>query len=592
MEPVEAAVGEWLRQNAKHGWDDSVVPGATDAERARLFALGGFVNPVVYPAGKKQVEGWPAEVLAWTSAPEPPVDLAKRLRAAAASSHEVLSRIYERTVTASSRRRLGTFFTPAPLVIHMFETAERLLGQYPQLIVDPGAGVGAFSVPAVDRWRCDAVAVDVNPVTLGLLGVASALRGQTVVEWAATPARSARRVHLAHADYLRWVGPFLQSSHRRPALVLGNPPYTRHQSLGPAQKTDAARLSGDLVSSTLAGLSTYFLAVTLRHLRADDSVVMLLPSNWLTTRYAQEIRAHLWGLQTRRTELHVFPTELEVFPGTQVAAVVLGLGPRMTSEQPLVVTAAHLSPTTVEMQETHIVTRAGTVPPDFSRLAQATEESGPLRSLTRRVTLGDIAVVRRGVATGANARYFLTDRAVGRLPQDAVAPAIVRLRGFEGDDLTRTAHDALGAQGARRWLVDFHAYRQNGRTALPVQLRTFIDDLESDGIHLRHLLSVRGATWWVPEAVAPAQILIGPMTKGSFRIVKNSVGAVHSNTLYGVSLRNVDPTATEVLHRWLEGEDGQARLAQVARRHATGLLKLEPRALKGVEVPRSTGLAG
>lgn len=592
MGTLETAVVDWLRENPKHGWADEVVPGATELERAHLFALGGFANPLVYPRGKSSIANWPPDVLAWTSAPEPPAELAARLRPAATESHEVLASIYERTVKAANRRRLGTFFTPPALVEHMLETAERLVGGPPGIVVDPGAGVGAFSVPAVERWRTDSIAVDVNPVTLGLLGIASALRDQVVVPWTVTPARTARRVHLAHEDYLRWIGPFLQSAPRRPAIVLGNPPYTRHQSLGASQKAEAARLSGDLVSSTLAGLSAYFLAVTLRHLRADDSLVMLLPSNWLTTRYAQEIRTHIWGLRFRRTEVHIFPTELEVFPGTQVAAVVLGVGPRRREEQPLVVTAAHLAPELVEVGAESEVDRSGSVPSDFSRLAHRPEVRRSRPGSAKPTLLGDVVVVRRGVATGANARYFLTDEMSHGLPHDSLAPAMVRLKGFHDRDLTPAAHELLGAAGVRRWLVDFHAYRQHERAELPAELRKYVDDLEREGLHLRHLLAVRGGRWWVPETVAPAQLLIGPMTKGVFRVINNRVGAVHSNTVYGLTVRDGDPIAAQRLHDWLESDEGQGSLARVARRHATGLLKLEPRALKMVELPGWPPLAG
>lgn len=589
---IEAAVVEWLQQNPKYGWGEGAVPGASEFEAAQLFALGGFANPLVHPRGKSRIEGWPADVLAWTSAPEAPAELAARLRSVATDSHRVLASIYEQTVKAANRRRLGTYFTPPSLVEHMLITAERLVGGSPGIVVDPGAGVGAFSVPAVERWRTDAIAVDVNPVTLGLLGVASALRGQNVVSWTDVPARPGRRVHLVHTDYLQWITNFFLSAPRRPVTVLGNPPYTRHQSLGARQKASASDLSGDLVSSTLAGLSSYFLAVTLRHLRPVDSLVMLLPSNWLTTRYAREIRAHIWALRSRRIELHVFPTELEVFPGTQVAAVVLGVGPRRTDEQPLVAIPAHLAPNVVELAVEAEVDRSRGAPLDFSRLTHASDVQSSRSPDAKRTLLGEVVVVRRGVATGANAHYFLTDDVSDSLPRDALAPAMVRLKGFVDRDLTQAAHDLLGAAGVRRWLVDFHAYREHDRVELPAELRAYIDDLEQEDIHLRHLLAVRAVRWWIPETVSPAQLLIGPMTKGEFRIVNNRVGAIHSNTLYGLTVRDGDPVAAEHLHDWLESDEGQRRLARAARRHATGLLKLEPRAVTTVELPGWPPLAG
>lgn len=589
---LDYRVVEWLRQNPKHGWGDDAVPGADDLETAHLFALGGFANPLVHPRGSSQITGWPDDVLAWASAPEPPSNLSADLRAHAVKSRDVLATIYEQLVRASNRRRLGTFFTPQVLVDHMLSTAERLIGGPPAVIVDPGAGVGAFSVPAVERWRTDAVAVDVNPVTLGLLGIASALQGQSVTSWGGLPQRRGRRVHLAHTDFISWIGPFLKGATRRNALILGNPPYTRHQSLTADQKEAASRLSGDLVSSNLAGLSSYFLAVTLRHMRAEDSLVLLLPSNWLDTRYAREIRAHIWGLRHRRTELHVFPTELEVFAGTQVAAVVLAIGPRRDGVQPFVIRPAHLGANAVTTSKLVAIDRGKPIPADFSRLL----DDGPGRAVRAQslgALLGDIAVVRRGVATGANNHYFLGDGEIGSMAPGALTPAMVRLKGFTGRELDQAAHDALGADGSRRWLVDFHDFRGCDRAALPPALGSFVDALEEAGVHKRYLLAARGERWWVPEVVSPAHLLIGPMTKAQFRVVRNSVDAVHSNTLYGLTLRDGQPaSAVNMLQTWLESADGQLQLTKAARRHATGLLKLEPRALKMVELPPDLTLTG
>lgn len=593
MPTVEESVVEWLRLNPKHGWGDDAVPGAGDLETAHLFALGGFANALVHPRRSRQITGWPDDVMAWASAPEAPSDLAAELRSRASEAHDVLATIYEQLVSASNRRRLGTFFTPQALVDHMLVTAERVIGGPPSVIIDPGAGVGAFSVPAVERWRTDALAVDVNPVTLGLLGVASALQGQSVSSWRDLPQRRGRRVHLAHTDFLSFIGPFLQGATRRNALILGNPPYTRHQSLTAGQKQAASLLSGDLISSSLAGLSSYFLAVTLRHLRAEDSLVLLLPSNWLDTRYAQEIRAHLWGLRYRRIELHIFPTELEVFAGTQVAAVVLAVGPRRVGEQSFVIRPAHMSAAAVKTSKQVAIDRGKPMPADFSRFlevrpARASRVSGGSGTL-----LGDYAIVRRGVATGANGFYFLTDSETGSFAPGALAPAIVRLKGFTGRELDRAAHDALGSEGARRWLVDFHNFRGCERSDLPPALGAFVDRLEEAEMHKRHLLAVRGVRWWVPEVVKPPHLLIGPMTKALFRVVRNSAGAVHSNTLYGLTLRDDrSAEAIDELQTWLESIEGQTRLAEAARRHATGLLKLEPRALKMVELPRGRFLAG
>jgi adenine-specific DNA-methyltransferase len=77
------------------------------------------------------------------------------------------------------------------------------------------------------------------------------------------------------------------------------------------------------------------------------------------------------------------------------------------------------------------------------------------------------------------------------------------------------------------------------------------------------------------------------MSKRIFRVVVNSVGAVPTNTLYGLRLRHrpAEPQALKALAGWLRSDEGQVALASVSRRHGDGLLKLEPRALLTVRIP-------
>ena len=51
------------------------------------------------------------------------------------------------------------------------------IGVRPASVVDPGAGVGAFTLNAATRWHAPLVAVDLNVVTLGLLAARCQLAG-------------------------------------------------------------------------------------------------------------------------------------------------------------------------------------------------------------------------------------------------------------------------------------------------------------------------------------------------------------------------------------------------------------------------------
>ena len=143
------------------------VPGADEGERHLLACLGGVAAAL---AGER-VGAWPTPVNSWALAgPRPPEELMEAVREGLGRRVDPLAVLYDACISAANRRRLGTVFTPTPVVNHMIGLTGKYLDRAPAVIVDPGAGVGAFSIAAARRWPSSRVlAVDVNVVTLGLL---------------------------------------------------------------------------------------------------------------------------------------------------------------------------------------------------------------------------------------------------------------------------------------------------------------------------------------------------------------------------------------------------------------------------------------
>ena len=381
-----------------------------------------------------------------------------------------------------------------------------------------------------------------------------------------------------------------------PRLILGNPPFTRHQLLTPEEKRLARNAAGSLLDSGLAGLSSYFLAATLHELGADDALCLLLPGNWLETHYGRPLREHLWSLMQRRVEFHVFSNELKLFPGAQVSAMVIAVGPQGRHSEPLVSFRPWLDVDgRVQPSSEHIHDRSKPPPSSFSAavlFAQGREhkESHDSPSLhrsssvpERTVALSTFAVVRRGVATGNNAFFMLTDSDANKVPREALRRALMRIGHVQRDILDTAEHDRIGATGRRRWLLDLNdpALRDDPLVC------TYIEMGEDEGSDQGVLMSAR-SFWYIVERVEPPQLLINPMSKSTFRVVENVVGAVPSNSIYGIYLTDhADDEAYTALTEWLRGEDGQSAIQTRTRAHSDGLMKLEPRALGSIAVPAS-----
>lgn len=552
---VMTEVEAWLADAKCSPLVQRLVPGADSNERRRLAALGGLVRCLL-----DDIPGdWPEALRIWAEqGPMPPADVIHDARTLMDGSGDWFATVYEHVVAGPNRRRLGTFFTPPSVVDLMLERASVVLPT-PTTIVDPGAGVGAFSVAAAQRWpEAKVQAVDVNVVTLGLLAARLRSRGQS------------SRVELILEDFIAWVQGAGSVGGGR--LFLGNPPYTRHQELTRATKNRALKATSDLVESGLSGLAAYFLGASIAHLADDDALCFVLPGSWTEARHGAGLRRWMWESVKRPIELLAFPPDVEIFPGTRVNAVVATIGPTTTTEAAL--SAGHISTGQHLTIKAKPIDRHGDPPSSFGPLFWPTQGGDHADT----VALSTLGRVRRGVATGANHFFFLTDDEAKSIPNRLLRPGIRRLRELDGEVLDQSAHDTLGQSGRRRWLLTLSGPKDIKAKAV----RSLVDSGEAEGYHDRYLTRIR-KHWYVVEPADAPHIIVSLMSKDGFRSVLNPLGAIPSNSMYGIHLD--DPSVAAELCTWLNSTAGQKAIQSRARHYSDGLLKLEPRDYMAVQIP-------
>ena len=581
-DPLVRQILKWARAQTVPPLAPEAAPGTTERERELLAALGGLAC-IVSSGADKIGSAIPVEVSEWWDvSPCPPADIADKARRALHSGCDLFGELYTAIVSMSSRRRLGTVFTPPPVTDYMLTRCEEY-GVKPATVVDPGAGVGAFTLEAATRWNVPVVAVDLNVATLGLLAARCHLAGHKTTDLPTQNGAAQgepRRIHLVLRDFLAWLPKGLSRT-TGPTLVIGNPPYTRHQGMDPRLKAAAREAAGPLISSGLAGMAAYFLAATLRYLRSSDALCMIVPGSWMHARYGREIREYLWHLTHRSVRLDVFRHDVDVFPRAQVAPVVLFVGPEAQEPRCLTVAEASISGRNVTTAQEEHVDRQLDQPQTYPRSPQDW-----ISSSKRAAEIGESFAVHRGIATGRNAFFLLADEEVAehRLPASVLTPVVSSLRGLKSETLDEETFEHLGSQGMKRWLL----LAKPSDVEIP-EVCAYLDHGARRGVGDGVLASLR-AHWFALEDLLPAPLLLLPMTRHTFRVVRNTKGAKHTNSLYGLYPHSDDVDIDEAA-RWLRSESGQEALRRVARRYGGGMLKLEPRAVSFTPVPQSFGRA-
>lgn len=556
-------VRRWADQQKARALPEAGVPGADPLELARLSALGGVVKEI---AGSRSAR-WPAELADWcNAAPTPPAGLIEELLLALDREQDVLAAIYERAVTPRHRRQLGTFFTSPALVEHVLDRAEHMLDGPPGVIVDPGAGVGAFSVAAARRWPAARVlAVDVNLVTLGLLGARLAYEGLQ------------DQADLVLEDFLTWI------DRRPPAdaeswLYLGNPPYTRTQALDAETKARAAAVTGGGVTSGHATLSTIFAAAIQSRLRSQDAMCLLLPAAWTHTHSARGLREALWNQAWRPLELHRWPSRTRAFVGPGVTATVLSLGPTRDRRQPYRFGRAEIRAGRVHLSALETRSRQPPCPDPWPGGAGRRAAEPPSAT----VPLSEICRVRRGVATGANRFFFVSHEVAATLPTKVQRAGLMTLRGVQVTNgrLDLVAWVRLREHGVPCVLLDI-----TEPDTLDPAVARYLQAGEALGLHERYLCAHRDP-WYALEPITPPDLIIAPLITTTTHVAHNTVAALPSNALYGLYANDgVGEPQLAALATWLRGPGGLAAIHAHGHRLPGGSVKLEPGDLRTLPIP-------
>ncbi len=296
---------------------------------------------------------------------------------------------------SAARRATGTYFTPAPLALHVCREVLAPLGARKRLrVLDPAAGDGAFLAAAREvAPRAELIGIERDPA---LAAKARARTGAVI-----------------HEREALLDGPDLGAVD----AVVGNPPYVRSIRLRRADPTLWRALRGRFAATSRGEWDLYaaFVEQTLAWLRPGGRAGLVVPSRWLTAAFAGPLRARL-AAAGAVAAVYDFGAA-QVFPDATTYASVVFLEtdrPRDT------VAVARLDGATW---------RGGAVPSAQLTaapwvLAVGGDAARRDRLAARGPALGDVARIAKGVGTNADPVYVVD-------PDSDVEPAATRpcLRG-------------------------------------------------------------------------------------------------------------------------------------------------------------------
>ncbi len=366
----------------------------------------------------------------------------------------------------------------------------------------------------------------------------------------------------------------------RVEAVVGNPPYVRYHGWTTSRERGREIAASHGVQLTrLASSWAPLLIHAVDFVAPGGRLAQVLPAELVHAQYADQLLECLCQ-RFRRVVIAMF--DAQVFPGAQEEVVLLfadgrGDGPAPGVE---VLSSIDLDELAIPSEPVDALRIEG----DHKLLAGLLDGAAvELYDCLHRdvaTTLGDLGSVDIGAVTGANAWFVRPVAALHGLAEDVARPAISKAAHvagarFASDDLA--AMDEAGAPARMLVLEAHHA----GREAV----RELVAQGEAEGIHTRYKTRIRDPWWVLPasQVASSPDLFLTYMSADVPRLVTNDIGALSTNTVHGVRLRNgTDPSA---LAAAFYSSLTMLSAEMVGRSYGGGVLKLEPSEAERLVVP-------
>ncbi len=372
--------------------------------------------------------------------------------------------------------------------------------------------------------------------------------------------------------------------------IVANPPYIRHHRISLATKAKLRQLSFEnagLMLDGRAGLHIYFLIRALTLLEHGGRLAFIMPADTCEGKFAND----LWRWITRNFCLDAvitFAFEASPFPNIDTNPLIF-LIRRVSPGETFVWAKCHEAKT----ETLKLWVRSGfssafqnsitAFERDLSEGLQTGFSRPPVMRKIGKYVLGDFVQVVRGVATGANEFFFLTEKQIKvlEIPEKYFVRAIGRTRDIPTEEITPETLEDLGRKGRPTFLLSL-----NGESfdTFPDALKRYLSEGEKLGLPQRPLISQR-KPWYKTEVRDVPPFVFAYLGRRNVRFIRNTAGIIPLTAFLCVYPRSDDNDFIERLWRILNHPDIISNLVLIGKSYGDGAIKVEPRALESLPIP-------
>jgi len=363
--------------------------------------------------------------------------------------------------------------------------------------------------------------------------------------------------------------------------IVGNPPYVSHHNMTDAQRTSArlSAASGPLKIRGTASLWAHFVNHSLNFLSDRGRIAMVLPGTAFRTDYGQAI---LLQLSRRFRQVDVIQLQERVFESQGIQdmpAILLCDGwNEAGNKRPA---ALHRATSMESCRQQILELRR----PNGSRSSQVDARLESAMMAFRKMghsSLGDLAIIRIGMVTGANAFFALKPSDCQRLglPPAATTPFFSQISMSPALEVCPTDIGQAVARDDRCQLLNPAEPFQDDK-AVRRYLNSFSKDERNNNKTFR-----KRSCWYRPAEGETPDAFLTYMNAQSARLVLNTARLQSLNNIHRIYFKPKVNRSQRILAALaILSTPGQLAAELLGRSYSGGVLKLEPSDAARLPIP-------
>lgn len=439
---------------------------------------------------------------------------------------------------------LGQFYTPQPIAKFM---AEWVLQNNSKTLLDPAVGLGVFLLESKK------ICPDIQ-ITSFEIDDETSEKLTELYKFS---------FNLHRTDYLNYF------SDKKYSSIICNPPYNKFQQIPNRKKY--IKMFQDKYGIKLSGYSNsyiYFLIKSVNELKEGARCCYIIPYEFFNTGYGQIVKQYLLDLKIIK-HIIKFDSNLKLFSDAMTTSCILCLE-KTNNENIDFISIDSIDKLKFPFSSS-IIKNLNIKDIDAKEKWSQYFEDKQNDKYNNLVKFSSVAVVKRGIATGNNAFFTLTQGKINKLhlSNEVCVPCITKAPYVENYILTSDYIQQLINENKSMFIFD-------GTKASTKYDYGYIQYGEKLGVNKSYLISHRHP-WFSIEKKQVAPILISVFSREKLKVVRNEANIKNLATFHGVYfINNFDYDSITIFFCYLITPIAQEILKQNKREYGEGLNKFEP----------------